>query len=367
MHAATNKDRAMKDSDLLYGLRHLSLELTAGCNERCVHCCTSSSPEQFVTDKLARQDYGRLLKEGRELGAASVQFIGGEPATKKYELMQLIRDARNTGYKHIEVYTNLTILPDMLLDTFKECGVHVASSFYSCDEQVHDNITRLRGSHRMTSRNMQRVLDAKLPLRVGVIGMQENQQTLDATLAYLKQIGVKQYGVDRVRGVGRGKAEAKASGIEQLCHNCWMGGITVASDATAYPCTVGREFPVGNVLTSSLQGILTGDALTNFRVQSHQIYQLRKNNREACEIPCELNYGPDQCGPDRCSPDSRCNPELGLPDPRSVHKYERIDTSQRGLVSQYGNICKPVNPSEDTCKPDERDTDDDRDCYPVNA
>ncbi|PIN74568.1 hypothetical protein COV18_06770 [Candidatus Woesearchaeota archaeon CG10_big_fil_rev_8_21_14_0_10_37_12] len=47
------------DQTSLTALTHLHLEVTAGCNERCVECCTDSSPETFSRDIL--QEYGLNL------------------------------------------------------------------------------------------------------------------------------------------------------------------------------------------------------------------------------------------------------------------------------------------------------------------
>lgn len=334
------------DEQLLGGLHHLSLEITAGCNEKCVHCCVSASPKGFAQDKLARHDYERLLRDAHELGATSVQYIGGEPATKKHELMHLVRYARDIGYEHIEVYTNLTILPDAMLETFKECKVSIASSLYSSDERVHDGITQLRGSYDITTRNMQRVMEAKLPLRVGIIRMPQNEESIDSTVSYLKEMGIR-VGVDRLRGVGRAKTDVTTSSLDELCHNCWKGSLVIAGDGKVYPCTIGRDFPVGNVLEKSLREILNGAPLREFRKASYQKYQERPAKRlspDSKKISCSPCHPADPCQPDNKDCRPSCDPSV--PQHSSTPKKS----------------CSPCRP-DDRCDPNEC-TPDDSDCYP---
>jgi MoaA/NifB/PqqE/SkfB family radical SAM enzyme len=98
-----------------------------------------------------------LMTEAYSLGCRRVQFIGGEPTLHR-DLPESIRTASKMGFEFIEVYTNLTMLPEELLQCFVENGVHVATSVYGSAGASHDAITLVDGSFEKTTRNLQRVL-----------------------------------------------------------------------------------------------------------------------------------------------------------------------------------------------------------------
>ena len=54
--------------------------------------------------------------------------------------------AAHHGFEFIEVYTNATCLGKALLGCFQRSGVHVATSFYSDDPDIHEHVTQGKGS-----------------------------------------------------------------------------------------------------------------------------------------------------------------------------------------------------------------------------
>jgi MoaA/NifB/PqqE/SkfB family radical SAM enzyme len=111
----------------------LWLELTNRCNLQCIHCYADSGP-QAGKGTLSTADYTRLMTESFALGCRRVQFIGGEPTLYR-DLPVLIRTARQMGFEFIEIYTNLTILPEELLQCFVANRVHVATYHRNGDER----------------------------------------------------------------------------------------------------------------------------------------------------------------------------------------------------------------------------------------
>jgi hypothetical protein len=102
------------------------LELTNQCNLQCTHCYADSGP-QGEKPALSTFQFIELMTEAFALGCRRIQFIGGEPVLNK-DLPLFIRTAAKMGFEFIEVYTNLTILPEELLQCLVDHGVHVATS-----------------------------------------------------------------------------------------------------------------------------------------------------------------------------------------------------------------------------------------------
>lgn len=287
----------MTATDMLDGLRTMWLELTVGCNLQCSHCYASSGPDQFYRDKLKKEDYSRILSEARAHGCEVVRFIGGEPAANK-DLPHLLGVAKSLGYES-QVFTNATILTEPLLIALKESQAQVKGSFYSFDEATHDKITGVKGSYRRTLKNLQRLLEERVPIGIGVIVMSENESHVDETLRFLSDKGFRSLDTDRVRGIGRGFEYTNKGGIDELCHRCWMGSIAVGSDGLVYPCAIGRDFLVGDVNRQSIQEIIEGKPLGDFRSSSKEKYD---GSRNCCP-------GPIGCSPIDCEPNKICYPD----------------------------------------------------------
>jgi MoaA/NifB/PqqE/SkfB family radical SAM enzyme len=246
------------------GLSFLWLEITPGCNLHCQHCYTESSP-LLKDPKIV--DWEKVLKDAYRAGCRQVQFIGGEP-TYNTPLLRYISTARKLGYTFIEVYTNLTLVSEGLADQFRRHRVQLATSFYSSRKEVHDAVTGVRGSFEKTVSGIRCVLRKKIPLRVGVISMEDRKNELKDTLDLLTRMGVARENIriDHTRPVGRGENLVKLQSLEEkLCGHCWEGKLAVSWDGTCYPCVFSREVPVGTLGVSNLRDILCSDRLEQFR------------------------------------------------------------------------------------------------------
>jgi MoaA/NifB/PqqE/SkfB family radical SAM enzyme len=302
------------------GLDFLWLELTAQCNLRCTHCYADAEPAAPKEQALSVDHYLKTLADAAALGCRKVQFIGGEP-TMYPGLSELIREARRLGFDFVEVFTNGVTLTETLFSTFVENSVSVAVSFYARDPAIHDSITKHPGSHAATLRTIQRVIDAGLPLRAGVITMPANSGSVEETVAFLKDLGVGQVGVDQVRSFGRGQADAASAQdrMSQLCGSCWQGSLTVFPDGSVAPCIMSRTWPVGSVLDKPLAEIVHSNALGDLRAE---IYEKVWKPKQAiakelaavgspsagdCDPQCTPRCSPS-CSP--CFPYGKCQPQL---------------------------------------------------------
>jgi len=251
------------------GLGIIFIELTARCNERCLHCYAESEPER--QEILALADVRRVLDEARRFGASTVQFTGGDPLVYP-ELVQAMACARDAGYDDIEIYTNGLLLTDTLLAQLMPYMPRFAFSVYSHDAVTHDRITRVSGSHRRTLAAMHRVMAAGLKLRAGIIIMPENRGHERQTANFLhSELGLPRdrIGFDTVRGAGRGTfmdykpdtghrgpVHRAPEGVNDNARNIRKGKLCVASDGCVYPCIFSRSTLLGKIHEQSLTDIL---------------------------------------------------------------------------------------------------------------
>jgi MoaA/NifB/PqqE/SkfB family radical SAM enzyme len=291
----------------------LWVELTNQCNLRCVHCYAESDPTTGHVDQLNAAHYEAVMLDAYDLGCRRVQFIGGEP-TLNPALPDLIRYAASLGYTFIEVFTNLTRLNDVLVELFVAHDVHVATSVYASDAVTHDRITLSDGSFQRTVGNLRRLVHAGVPVRAGVIEMQENEGRREQTFAFLRSIGVDNVGSDTLREFGRACGDEHPA-LTHLCGGCADKTVCVGSDGKVSPCIMSKFWSVGSILDEPFTALARSPRLSEVRQEIYDAV-VEPRQREATPgmeaictpktcIPygsCSPNLGPGPCAPTGCSP-----------------------------------------------------------------
>lgn len=275
-------------------LAFLWLEITGRCQLRCEHCYAESGPEG-THGTMTAEDWRRVLDEAAVLGVRDVQLIGGEP-TLHPELPRLVRHALALGLG-VEVYSNLArTIPEELWGVFAFPGVRLATSYYATDAPVHDAITTRRGSHRRTRANIDEARRRGIPLRAGVVAVDENQD-VSATVAHLEALGIVDIGVDQLRQVGRGMRDARPE-VEQLCGRCADGSLAVSPTGEVWPCVFARWLALGNVREIGLAAI--NDAAQEVRAGLRRSFSIRADD-----------CAPKDCRPKMppCTPYFDCKPK----------------------------------------------------------
>jgi len=285
-------------------LKFLWLEITNQCNEQCAHCYNKSSP-YGTHGKMQTQDWKNVLSGAKAFGTQEVQFIGGEPTTHP-ALNHLVRFAHEDGL-NIEVFTNLVKLTDETLQTFQDCNVSVATSFYSPNPHVHTRITNNKNAHGSIVKNIKRVVDAGLLLRVGLIEFPPDEypnQDIEGAMALLTGLGVHEenIGFDHVRGIGRGTAidTQRANSVDALCGACADGKAVGNAKGDVSLCVFTLGIPsmvVGNVKEQSLEAIVADQTMMNMRNDLQMSF-----SRRGIQTPT------DDCYSNTCPPKTPCSP-----------------------------------------------------------
>ena len=120
----------------------LLAEVTYRCPLHCVYC---SNPVDYAKygAELATDDWLRVLREGRELGATQLGFSGGEPLVRD-DLEVLVAEARQLGY-----YSNLITsgigLNERRIAALKDGGLdHIQLSFQDSTREINDFLSSTR-------------------------------------------------------------------------------------------------------------------------------------------------------------------------------------------------------------------------------
>ena len=122
----------------------LLCELTYTCPLHCVFCY---NPTDFAKteqqEELSTDDWIRVLRQGRELGAVQLGLSGGEPLTRD-DLETIVGEAHTLGY-----YTNLITsgigLTEERIKALKDAGLdHIQLSFQDSTREVNDFLSSTR-------------------------------------------------------------------------------------------------------------------------------------------------------------------------------------------------------------------------------
>jgi len=114
----------------------LLLELTYKCPLHCVFCY---NPTNFAhtTNELQTEDWLRVLREARALGAVQLGLSGGEPLLRD-DLEIIVAEAHRLGF-YINLVTSGVGLNEARITALKEAGLdHIQLSFQDSTREMND-------------------------------------------------------------------------------------------------------------------------------------------------------------------------------------------------------------------------------------
>jgi radical SAM protein with 4Fe4S-binding SPASM domain len=141
---------------------YASLELTYGCNLRCVHCYNPTHKALPTEQKFP--ELLKTLEELAKLGCAQIGFTGGEPLTRP-DFFDLAKHAKKLGFQ-VNVLTNATLIDEKKIEELKEAQLNLISvSVYGMTQETYESITRVPGSFSKFEKGRDLLLDSGLPLQ----------------------------------------------------------------------------------------------------------------------------------------------------------------------------------------------------------
>lgn len=114
--------------------------ITSRCNADCVQCLYKPMRKYSLgCDQIEREKVIQILKAYRELGAAKVTFIGGEPTLHK-DLPEFIRVSKELGYEYVRIDSNALFDKKLLLNEDFRLLDEITVSLDDYDPKINDEI-----------------------------------------------------------------------------------------------------------------------------------------------------------------------------------------------------------------------------------
>ena len=117
----------------------LCMEVTYRCPLQCPWCNNPLDYDTYRKHELSTDEWFRVLREGREMGALQIGLTGGEPMMRD-DIVEITAEAGRLGY-----YTNLITggigLTKDKLEALKEAGLNqIQLSIQSCDPAITNKL-----------------------------------------------------------------------------------------------------------------------------------------------------------------------------------------------------------------------------------
>jgi AdoMet-dependent heme synthase len=169
--------------------RHLPwsvhLDLTYRCNERCIHCYLDHEDHGEMTTAEIKN----VLDQLAEAGTLFLTFSGGEIFLRA-DLFDLIAYARKLHFD-VSLKTNALLIDPERARKLRELGVRrIQISIYSTEPEVHDAITKVRGSLERSIAAIRFLQAQGLQLKIACPLMKQNLTAYRGVHELAEELGV---------------------------------------------------------------------------------------------------------------------------------------------------------------------------------
>lgn len=287
-----------------------SLELTNRCNERCTHCYI----EDFSDDEkkvLNLEQWYHILQELRCAGTFYIILMGGEAMLNPL-FWPILARSRDLNF-HTSMITNgLKIQNSETAERLKSHGLQNATiSLYSTDAQIHDSMTKVRGSHAktlraielcreqnisvainclLTKQNIEGIFDLEdwalkqdLMLKVDPMITPKLNGNLEPTKYRASMDQLRTYYREKIRRWPMGKPKASGETLEDYACNAGKGKCAVNAYGDLFPCIEIRD-SLGNLLEKPFHELWHGEKVQPWRqLRWNQIKDATQEMASFCE------------------------------------------------------------------------------------
>ena len=266
----------------------LHIDLTDGCNERCVHCYLPKGGTHYLDKGIAL----KVLKEFREAQGLTVLVSGGECMLHK-NFAEIMRYAKSLDL-NIVVLSNLTLCDDRMVALLKEIDPQFVNvSLYAVTESVHDSITQIPGSCKKTKAAIDALQAAGVHIRIATPFMRENKGCVEELKEYAAARHVHLVADSEIFGqidhsctnqshalsiqeleqllsshkdvFPRGCGELDRCSCDAKVCNIGDARLNLDAEGKYYPCDGFHGAIIGDARKDSLWDVWTGEALNKLR------------------------------------------------------------------------------------------------------
>lgn len=191
-------------------LRHLFLELTLRCNEKCLHC--GSSCGDVSSEELTAQQYAKFLAEVKgDFGTKDKMLCitGGEPLLRK-DFFDIMAAAHELGFRW-GMTSNATLIDDSTACELKRVGMGTISVSIDGLEETHDAFRRIHGGWQRAMNGIESLLRVGgfKHVQVTTVVTHQNIGQLDELYKIFNEMEIDSWRIINIEPIGRAKQHAE--------------------------------------------------------------------------------------------------------------------------------------------------------------
>lgn len=296
-------------------LTSVHIEITSRCNEMCVHCYI---PHEKKISSIDPSLFYDILKQSRDMGALHITLSGGEPMLHKH-FRSFLEICRENNFA-VNVLTNLTLINRDFINEMKANRLlSVQTSLYAMDPDVHDEITRIKGSFKRTINGIIALFENDIPLQINCPVIKQNKHCYADVATWARKYNIHadsdlvviagydhttmnvacRLSIDEATAVIRDKSiedkeyfnrmesdlknRVNSSQNDNVCSVC-SSSICITENGHVYPCAGWQGYIVGDVKNNPISEIWSNSKEVRY------LRELRKKDFPKC-IQCpDKNY-----------------------------------------------------------------------------
>lgn len=168
-----------------------SIEVTARCNLRCVHCFLNQTAAAGAgwAPELTTAELRRILDQMAEAGCLWLLLTGGEPFLRP-DFLDIYTHAKKNGLL-ITLFTNGTLITEREADhlaVWRPFAIEI--TLYGRTRETYERVTGVAGSFDRCMRGIDLLLDRRLPLKLKTMVLTINRHELEAMQAFAREKGI---------------------------------------------------------------------------------------------------------------------------------------------------------------------------------
>jgi radical SAM protein with 4Fe4S-binding SPASM domain len=168
-----------------------TLELTARCNLRCLHCYLGNQEKLSSQRELERdtESVKASLNEWVEAGCLYLLITGGDPMMRS-DFSEIYRHACELGLL-VTVFCDGILVNDSIIELFREFPPRkVEISIYGATAETYETVTRVPGSHARAWQGIRRLQDSGVRVGLKTVLLTLNQHELEDMEEQARELGV---------------------------------------------------------------------------------------------------------------------------------------------------------------------------------
>ena len=194
----------LKEKVKEHSLEIVIWEATTKCNLHCIHC---GSPPQNIIELTANEVIGAFKNIREQFGTDKIRYIaitGGEPTVCE-DLLNIIREIKSLGFKHIAMQTNGHRIEEEngYIDKLVEAGIGGIGLNIDGTEETHNWLRNNSDSFKLSVKAFNLIKKTHVNNLISTIIMKRTLEKLEETKIFIDKLSPDRWRLIPLEPIGR--------------------------------------------------------------------------------------------------------------------------------------------------------------------